>query len=320
MDRLLARLSEQQAVLSQQNEALSLLEDDPSTRLRVPDHASSTNSLPITPATEGFSSTAPSTRPASVTLDESRSESDEVLRLKLQLAQAQNKISKLDQELAHSRSFNTEAEPQPVITGRATSAAAVRDSTWATTDDAGSDTSDAMSATAFNRTRGIWGNAKGSFATSNTQPSGNEPQPGTWFGGRGFNLGCSDANNAYSMVEGYRSDRLSPDADMSMRHPANRRVNRYDPRANNHHQFNNVGYNAMNNAVAQFDAMSGLPISTGSLTVPPGLGSMNMAGYPAYQQQPAGTPLSPHASEFTSKTNWKPEVCNPLLQFLSVDN
>ncbi|KAK2939132.1 hypothetical protein FoTM2_002350 [Fusarium oxysporum f. sp. vasinfectum] len=112
VDKFLAKLSEQQSALNQQNDA-NKLRDETNQYARAFDHASSSNSLPVTPATDAFPSTAPTTRPASATLDEARSESEEVMRLKLQLAQAQNEISKLDQELAETRVVKTTADVPP---------------------------------------------------------------------------------------------------------------------------------------------------------------------------------------------------------------
>src|SRR6478609_5193164 len=92
MDKLLAKLTEQQSAvdtLKANEEAIQYA--------RSFDHASSSNSLPVAPATDAFPSTAPTARPASAALDDARGESEEVVRLKAQLAQAENKISKLGQ-------------------------------------------------------------------------------------------------------------------------------------------------------------------------------------------------------------------------------
>lgn len=314
MDKLLAKLSEQKAVLNQQNEALRSGDDNITMCQRLPGHTSSSNSLPITPASEGFSSTAPSTRPASATLDDARPETDEVLRLKLQLAQAQNKISKLDQELS-TRSFKEgESDMYPIHMPRNMGTAS-RESTWSIVDDDQSDISDNLSTTAFGRAKGIWGNPKGpNFA--NNGPIGttsNEPQPGSWLGNRAFNTGFPEAPVSYQLMEGYRGERLSPDSDLVMRQSANRRVHRYDHRISNSHHVANMGYNPIGGGqMAQYEAVGGGggggAMPSGPLAPPPGLGALGIGGYPGYQQQPVGTPLSPHASEFTSKTGWKNEV------------
>lgn len=310
MDKLLARLSEQQAILSQQNEALKSSEEEKSNAYsRSTDAASSSSSLPITPATDAFSSAAPTHRPASATLDDSRPEADEVLRLKLQLAQAQSQISKLDQELAKTRALKTEIDV-PTIGGIRTMATAARDNTWAVADDAQSDTSDALSASAFGRTRGIWGNSKPAFVGNMSQSATSESSPASWFGGRGFSQGYVDSNTPYPVLDGCRGDRLTPDPDLLMRPSgASRRGNRFDSRFNSA-QYGS-GFGGVGGPVNQFDSM-GESLSSVAVNAPPGLGPAGMSVYPSYQQQPIGTPLSPHASEFTSKASWKAEVSQPL--------
>ncbi|KAH6891151.1 armadillo-type protein [Thelonectria olida] len=304
MDKLLAKLSEQQAVLTQQNEALKSSDDD-SVYARVLDHASSSNSLPITPATDAFPSTAPTTRPASA---EGRGENDEVRCLKLQLAHAQNEISKLDRELAHTRSNKEEHEPSSFGFRNATQVS--RESTWGPLDDARSDTSDALSATAFNRTRGIWGNAKGSYGNTTLQAPVVEPTPSSWLGGRGFNQGYGEPSTTpYPMIEGYRGDRLTPDPEI-IRSGHNRRGNRYESRYNSPQPFNN-GYNGgYNNPGTQSDFM-GPPMPINSGNVSQGITPMGMGAFAPYQPQTMGTPLSPHASEFTSKVSWKTDSDAP---------
>ncbi|KAG5975908.1 hypothetical protein E4U55_007532 [Claviceps digitariae] len=310
MDKLLARLSEQKAVLNQQNEALRSGDDEASTCQRLPVHTSSSNSLPITPATEGFSSTAPSTRPASANLDDARPESDEVLRLKLQLAQAENKISILDQELATRPFTGSDSDMHPMHMNRNLGTAS-RESAWSIVDDDQSDTSDNLSSTAFCRAKGIWGNPKGpNFVSNGSQgTNNNEPQPGNWLGNRAFNTGFPEAAAPFQLMEGYRGDRLSPESDLVMRQAASRRPHRYDHRISNSHHIASMGYNPIGGGpMPQFDAMGGGGVASGSLAPPPGLGALGIGGYSGYQQQPAGTTLSPHASEFTSKTSWKNEA------------
>lgn len=305
MDKLLAKLSEQQAILAKQNAALKSAEDEP-VFSRTLEHASSSNSLPVTPATDAFPSTAPTTRPASASLEDSRLDNEEVLRLKLQLAQAQNEITKLDQELAHTRTGKAEPEPTNFGYPRC-SATNARDSPWGTPEDAQSDTSDGVSATNFNRTRGIWNHPKASFASTSIQNPVPEPSPGTWFGAgaRPYNQGYPEAGAPYPIVDNYRSDRLSPDSDM-LRSAGGRRANRYENRFNSPQPFGN-GYGGYSGTPGQADYM-GSPIPGTPINAPQGLSPMNLSLYPQYQPQPIGTPLSPHASEFTSKGAWNSDV------------
>jgi hypothetical protein len=297
MDKLLAKLSEQQAALSQQHEAFKSVEDDPYSS-KNHDQGSSSNSLPVTPATDGFPTTAPTTRPASANVDE-RPEGEEVLRLKLQLAQAQNHISKLDQELAHNR------KPEPENLGLGPRG-------WQAPEDGQSDTSDTVSTTTFNRTRGIWGNPKASFANAPIQAPIAEPSPAHWLGGR---AGPSflDSQTTFSVVDAPRPERLTPDSDLLMRAQGGRRGNRFDSRMNSPQQFNNPcgGFNPPN---PQYDSMlngplARAPMPPGPMSGPQGLSPMNMGMFPPQGQQAVGTQLSPYASEFTSKSAWGNEVC-----------
>ncbi|KAH6610246.1 meiotic coiled-coil 2 [Trichoderma cornu-damae] len=302
------RLPEQHIVLNQHHQAQKIGEDEGSF-LRVLDQVSSSASLPITPVTEGFSSTAPTTRPASVALDDSRPDAEEVFRLKLQLAQARNHISKLDQELAHSRSVK---ESEITI---ARTEAISRESIWGrgVPDDSQSDTSDSLSAAALSRARGIWGSTKGSFASSTSlQPPAPEPSPGHWFGGRGFNQACVDSNSPYMLIDSHRAERQAADQDLIMRPQSTRRGPRFDSRMNTNHQFGSSLVN-LNNQAHHFDSIGspvpapvpapGAHVNVGSAMTPLGINI-----YPPFHQQAMGTPLSPHASEFTSKAGWKNEV------------
>lgn len=311
MDKLMAKLSEQQAILNQQNVALKSGDDD-GTQPGVLEQASSSNSLPITPATDAFPSTTPSTRPASALVGESASENDEVLRLKLQLAQAQTQITKLDQELAHTRVTKPNLEPQGLGVHRSTKVATRENTSWGIPEDARSDTSDALSATAFNHHR-IWGNSK-TNATANVtqQMSITDPLPAPWTGNRVFSQPFTEHSTPYPSMDGYRTGQNSPDPDVVIRPPSNRRGSRYDNRTNAPSGYNN-GYGAFgtfNGGTNHYEPLNG-SIANGPMNIQPGpapLG-LGMGMYAPYQQQqPVGTPLSPHASEFTSKSEWKTEV------------
>ncbi|KAF5019351.1 hypothetical protein F66182_8640 [Fusarium sp. NRRL 66182] len=304
MDKLLAKLSEQQAVLSQQNDALKS-RDEGTQYARGFDHASSSNSLPVTPATDAFPSTAPTTRPASATYEDSHSDSDEVTRLKMQLAQAHNEITKLDQELSETRVVKP--EPDPPAFGFRGPVYPSREGAWASPDDTRSDTSDAMSASVFSRTRGIWGTQAAPFANTLQAPVA-EPTPGKWLGGRVFNPSCQEPTGTpYPLMDSYRGDRLTPDSEM-VRSNHGRRGNRYDSRFNSPQPFG-PGYGGGYNSPANHPDYVGSPVPGAPMNIPShGLSPMGV--YPPYAG-PAGTALSPHASEFTSKAGWKNEVMSP---------
>lgn len=303
MDKLLARLSEQQAVLNQQNETLKSSEerDFPGGNA---ENNSSSNSLPVTPATDGFTSTAATTRPASAALDTSvNQDTDEILRLKLELAQAQNHISKLDQELAVNRNIKTEMEPLGNIMARG-SAPALHASPWPPPEDSHSDISDSMSADAFGRPRGAWSNSRGPLPNPALQMQTAEPAPGHWLGGRGFNQVGMDTASIYAVP----GDRGPTDSDAFVRHPG-RRNNRLDNRAAPQYGGGYGGYQGYNGLQNQPDGMYTGPKPNINLPSPSpqNMPPMAMNMYPQYQQ-PMATALSPHASEFTSKATWKNEV------------
>ncbi|KAF5000006.1 hypothetical protein FGRMN_2087 [Fusarium graminum] len=292
MDKLLAKLSEQ-------NEALKS-RDEGSQYARAFDHASSSNSMPVTPATDAFPSTAPTTRPASATVDDTRDENEEVVRLKLQLAQAKSEISKLDQELAETRVIKP--GPDTSTFGIRGPVYNSRESVWGSPDDAHSDTSEAMSASNFNRTREIWGSQPGPFANTLQAPVA-EPAPGKWLGGRAFNQPLPEPTvTPYSTMDGYRSERLTPDIEL-MRSNYGRRGNRFEDRFNSPQPCGS-GHGGYNSPVNQTDFMGG-PAPGAPMNAPQGLGPMGV--YPPYLDH-VGTPLSPHASEFTSSSGWKSEV------------
>lgn len=300
MDKLLAKLTEQQSKFVPGE---LKAEDDDDSYGRLHDNGSSSNSLPITPATDGFPTTAPTTRPASATLDGSRQDPDEVLRLKLQLAQAQNHISKLDHELAQSRNGGSDCGGAETTQSRFSGGQFGRENPWASGEDAQSDTSDPLSAKAFAQSRGIWANPKGSFTTTSLPASAVEPSPGNWLGGRGFSPAYLDSTSALNPSEAYRGDRLEPDNDLLSRQGANRRPNRFDARLSAPQGYN-VSYGTVD---SQFDA-GGSSMPVGNTGMAPSHNHVGVNLYPQYQPQPIGTPLSPHASEFTSKAGWKSEV------------
>lgn len=194
------------------------------------------------------------------------------------------------------------------------SLATSRDAIWAATDDTQSDTSEPLSTNTFNRTRGIWGNPKAPYGNPPGPASISEPSPGNWFGGRGFNQGYPDSSTVYSGIESCRTDRLTPDSDILMRSNGGRRGNRYDSRMNSPQPF--VGtFGAFAGPPAQYDSMAGGGMQGGPMA---GVSMQPSHGMPMYTQHPqaVGTPLSPYASEFTSKSNWKTEVSIPMFSFL----
>jgi hypothetical protein len=330
MDKLYAKLSEQHSIMQQQQEAQKA-SDDEALYTRGFEQQSSCSSLPPTPAAEGFSApSAPTTRCASATPGEGQPTSEEVLRLKLELAQAQNKISRLDHELANTRIVNPDSEgttaalapeqdyssvaaPSVSPTASRISGGSMalnasnklppfsREHSWIAQDDAPSDIGEALPATGFNRPRGIWNNYKSAFGTPFPQGQAmmDGAQPVPWGNNRISNY---EPQFAPSGMDLYRQDRIVPDQDV-MR-PVGRRGNRYD---NRYGSSNNFGGGFGNYGMGPAPYELGHGYSTGPQSM---MGSgMGMGMYSPYQQQPVGTALSPHATEFTSLgAPWKGEV------------
>lgn len=326
MDKLLAKLTEQQAVLHQQNEALKSADGD--NMFPRGFGKPSSGSQPITPAADSVVATAGSlTRPTSAT---SQSASDEVIRLKLELAQAQNKISHLEAQTRLVKSdsgrntplglcgpdlpsagtdlsFDRLAVPAP-SNGGGSRMPFARQSGWPGQDDSrAADVSDAFPAGGLTRTKSIW-NTKpafpNSFANVAPGPIGSGPQPVPWSNPRSSAQPFNESTGPFSPpdIESYRSERLTPDPDM-VRPSSSRRGNRFDNRFGATGGFGSNFGSYMGGGA--YDGTAGY--GTGSQS---GLGgNMAMSLFPPYQQQSMTSSLSPHASEFTAAGGpWKTEV------------
>ncbi|KAI5864182.1 ARM repeat-containing protein [Durotheca rogersii] len=317
MDQLLEKLSQRQAALQMQGDSVNVADD--ATHSATAEHGSSSNSVPMTPAVEIFGENAPTMRPASAVLDDGESNTKEILRLKLELAQAQNKISHLDSELSQTRQarpgLEHSASYSPVDTGMSSGIqtapnpprisgppyhnpssqqVAAREGGWPAFDDSRSDTSDALSATGFNRSRDIWGpNKSGQGSLVQSGFSGSEVAQSSHWGGRGVTPGYMDPGLAFepSAPGGYRGGgHLTPDFDLAAsRSTGSRRNNRFDNRF------------VMPQLASQSAYASGFNYGTSPYEpVPTPASGSGM--YSNYQPTPIGTSLSPLASEFTSAT------------------
>jgi len=337
MDLLLAKLSEQQAVINKQHEALKTVKDISYTRTVDYVNTSSGSSALTTPATDHFVSIAPSTGYATPA-DEGTTQpsAEEVLRLKLELEQAKGKIARMDQELTQTRitkhtieqAIGTASEAdfplsQPNEMGHlhTTLNATVRpsfghDNSWSGQEDARSDTSDALSAGGFNRARAIWSN-NGSYpgAMPGFQGPPTSFPHGAWVG-RGFGQQFGEHSMSFGPPMGnFRGDHLMPGLDSGMGPPGDRRTNirnkgRFAPR-------NTGGFPdaASNNS---FEGLNLPPLGYGSVAGMAGGGAaavggpmnfgMGNGGSMDNHPQPIGTPLSPFAPEFTSAGAWKSDV------------
>ena len=336
MDKLLAQLAQHPSVKSELPEATDAEDHLP----RSLEHQSSSSSLPITPATDTFAPTAPTTRSASTTPNEGKMATEEVLRLKLELAQAQNKISRLDHELAQSRlagqasgratpAVTSDLDIVPGIGSPGTSrgpthtyqpmpkAPIVGDNAWIQQqDDCRSDVSDSVPSVSLGRGRPGWNNNKPGF--QNVYPQGashgsDGQHTVPWPNNRNNSFG--DACYAPpATIDHYRSDRMTPDHEV-MRPSAGRRGSRYDNRFGTNPGYAS-GYPGYNTAPGQYESSSAY--AGGAPGALPG-GGAGMNIYTGYPQQPVGTPLSPHATEFTAAgAPWKAEVrINHALQTVS---
>jgi hypothetical protein len=356
MDKLLAKLSEQQDALAKQRELLKSSEE-PAAYDRTLEYVSGA-SIPaiVAPAVDGFNiSTVPTEEPARLAGDSpSQLPDDEVLRLKLELEAAKGRIARMDQELAQTRItkhtldqvIGSPSELDFPVGQQAEGSGhrfiqqdfkpnvrsqAHRDLSWAAQDDSRSDTSDALSASGFNRARAIWANGpKPAFPgtqapATNFQPS--EAVAATQWMNRGFGQTFVDAPMQYTdaPISTFRSDRIMLDSDVLMAPPAGRRNNpggRFTNRAVGSFSYagSSGSYDGFTPVTAQYGPANGMGGGVGAsmgMRVPAG---MSTGMYSGYQPQPIGTPLSPHAPEFTSSTGWKSDVstaqCTPFWTLL----
>ncbi|MBE3047538.1 hypothetical protein IMZ48_34500 [Candidatus Bathyarchaeota archaeon] len=306
---ILARLSEQNDVLAQQSEALKFT--DGKAPARGLEHTSSSASVPVTPATDIFPSAGPSTRPASTSVNRADS-GEEVLQLKMKLAETQAKLSRLE-DRSDSQGFR-EMDPaqsqshsqMPVL---------VHESIWAN-EESFSDTGDTLTTIPPNRAPSsvmFNGNLRAPIHGIGIPPPSSESSNGSsWFGPRNsFNQTFVDAGNPYHPADGYRSSgRLSPDSDMFPRPAAGRRGVQFNGRFASPGPINgSFGPGPYNQPIGQpIGGYDMVPTQhAGGASLVPGPQGMGMGVYPGYQ--PPATALSPHATEFTSGSGWKNEVC-----------
>ncbi|TAQ90794.1 hypothetical protein B7494_g843 [Chlorociboria aeruginascens] len=340
MDGLLAKLSEHGATLKKQHEAMKSSEDSMANP-RVMDYLSTgSSSIPITPATDIFNSTGPTTASASIVGDDmDQPNVEEVLRLKLELEAAKGRIARMDQELAQNRitkhtidqaiGSSSEADfsmPTPEVADprlnhlhNALNAARpqfVRDSSWAaqSQEDVRSEAgSDALSAGGFNRGRDIWTSGKQPFSGFPGPLPFHPPESNQWTG-RPFGQPFVDPAMPYPgpPMNGFRNDRMMLEQDFIMPPPMGRRNNiggRFNNRNGGPYSANTSSYDGYTPSSTPYGSVSvignGVPAPMGS---PIGMGMNLPSGmYSGYQPAPIGTPLSPHAPEFTAGA-WKPEA------------
>jgi hypothetical protein len=345
MDKLLAKLSEQQEALSKQRELLKS-SDDQVAYTRTAEYVSGTSTVALTTSALNSlnASTASTTNTPSPAGDDAAPPSaEEVLRLKLELEAAKSKLARMDEELAQSRItkhtldqvIGTPSEfdfpvgqevddadirvnnLQQGITPRGRSQIN-RDLSWAAGDDSRSDTSDTLSASGFNRAHAIWGNRpKPSFpaahpAAANFQPS--EALAASQWMNRGFGQPFVDTPMQYAgaHMNTFRGDRMISDPDLLMAPPTGRRNNvasRFNNRAAGPFSYagSSGAYDGYTPVSSSYGSANGVGAGVGT-SIGLGMSGLSAGMYSGYQPQPIGTPLSPHAPEFTSSTGWKGDV------------
>ncbi|KAL2759670.1 hypothetical protein ACRALDRAFT_1054313 [Sodiomyces alcalophilus JCM 7366] len=325
-DKLLARLSEQEDALENQRRILKNTSGNGGFYTAAFDNAPTSSSVPVTPGIEDPDMTAPSTRPASASHTESGSArdclnatggSDELSRLKMELAKAQSQISRLDQELSQTRDVTkVQNEPPALKPGFFNERDTIhrgpdlynQDGLWTVRDEEHCDATNGVAGGATHRARSQWGNnSKGVWQGPNiAEPV---PQPlstaGSWFAGtRGFSHGFMDPNGPYS-VDGPRMETMTPEPDILMRPFGGRRSSHFGSRYSSPHPYTSSNYGGFSPAPSQFESMAG-PVNGGPGSV---VSSCNggIPAYPSFNPQAVGTRLSPHATEFQSNVGWKDE-------------
>ncbi|KAH8820568.1 armadillo-type protein [Xylogone sp. PMI_703] len=332
VDMLLAKLSEQQAEINKQHNALKA-EDEIPTHTRILEYISA-SATSNSPANADVVDCPTSTAGPSLSVNESQATAEDVLRLKLELQLARGKIARMDQELAQNRITKHTIDQaigsmsdtdfqmtQSDISRRsltpvhpsldATIRSQINPNTWATQDDVHSDVSDALSAGGFNRSRAVWANAGRQHLKATTAPF---QQPGMasscpWMG-REYGTQFCDPSSPFidqNTNPPFRNDRMAtPDF---LAQPAIGRRNNMSSRLGDR---NGAAYSYAGNAGRYDNLAASTTYTPGNIGV--GLSSlggpipnhinmaMNVAGgsFSGYQPQPIGTPLSPHAPEFTS--------------------
>ncbi|RKF73567.1 Pumilio-like protein 6, chloroplastic [Golovinomyces cichoracearum] len=340
MEKLLAKLSKQHAAISQQHAALKS-SDEITSYSHITEYVSPSSSTPVTPElTEPYNRTTANSSSSEVGDVRYVPNIVELTRLKIELEAAKGKIARMDQELAQTRitkhtldqAIGSASEVDFPLNnfsdknfGNFQSSSSVppsllhHDNSWAVKDDSRSETSESLSASGFNRSRNIWGNV--------TKPVFSGIQPGaqpfqqnsanfdhTQYMSRNFGQPFVETPVAYSgpPVSNFRCDRMMPESETVLNQSPNRRAlvgGRFNNRSNVFLQYSgsNCSIDGFTNGSVGSMSVSSSQSGLGTGLTPNISSGMNM--YNTYQPQPIGTPLSPHAPEFTSSSSyWKSDV------------
>lgn len=342
MHKLLARLSQQQAAINQQHNALRS-SDETNSYSPVDDYVSVLSSTPITPdLTEPYNGINANGSSDGGCEDRFVPNIEELTRLKFELEAAKSKIARMDQELAQTRITrhtldqvigstsevdshicNSQVNNFKDFPNSYNGALSKPENFWAIHDDNRSDCSDPISTNGFNRSRNIWSNVtRPAFnsvqpiAQTFQQPSANIDQ--AQFMSRNFGQPFieSSLNFTGGQFNEPRSEQLIKDPEVMVNTSINQRT-QINGRLNNHDN----GLIQYARSKCSLDGYHGSPVSNisgNNLGLTNGANSNSASGlriHSNYQPQPIGTRLSPHAPEFTSSSNWKGDVNNNFLDF-----
>ena len=332
MDKLLAKLSEQQVLLEHQKSVL----DSSETNITCSElDGSMSSSVPLTPATDTFSGT-----PGTEDSDEEKTiqlDPAEMLRLKKELDAAKNKIARQEQELSQTRIIKhtfeqargppslliTAGKSDPVVSTTANIQEAFntsnrpfsqRQEVISNHDDARSEISDAVSAGAYHRAQTIWsGSAAQNYNHSLINPGNQQFQAPTNIWGQGGKqwghrpmatalppLMVPQQQQMHRTYSGPTSPMSSVShygSDLGQFHGGQglRRSNTQNSRSDSAFTHTrNTGWDAYGS-----NTDGGLA----NLGPPSSFQPMGMFQAPmSYQPRPIGTPLSPTAAEFTTSS------------------
>ena len=316
MDTLLAKLSEQQALLAKKNKpAMSTTGSDEENI--NPGDGSSSGSTHLTPNSDGHNKAQNMQDQGPMV----RQDAAELARLKRELDEAKDRLARQAQEINQSRvikqsldqtmSATSDMAMSPILANHTGQYPPVGRQGWNTHDDLRSETSD------YNAPPSIWS------GPSRNGPNQTMQTDSAWGfgGGRPFNPRGSgnpmSLSYQQSMSQRNYSVPVSPPGSSN-----GRGMNEFN--AFNHGrgfgQFSSS--NNRNNSVfgprnSNFDMFSaGPPVSSAETFnlggMNPGSAYQNMGVYQGYQPQPIGTPLSPTANEFRAgqggSNPWNPAV------------
>lgn len=351
MDNLLAKLSEQQAILEKQTNALKPVNEETANHQKAD---SSSGSVPLTPGSDSFSRTHSGDEKDNGNAVKPNTE--EMARLKKELDAAKDQIARQKKELDQTRAirhgldqaastssdvgvgFNSKAgvpvtHPAPLNPGIRLNG--MRQDTWSHNDDARSDLSDAISAGVLNTTHNMWSTSArpafniGPLAPTNQQfqqPTSTWGQPGArpWshrpIGSALQSLGMPQQQHLQQRTFSGPASSISGTEGRAFGEFNQLQNGTGLRRSNTQNNRNSSLFPVHRNN--GWDMYAGLDVINTAMNPAAAFQSVGM--YPAamqYQPRPIGTPLSPTAEEFRttqpSATPWNVAVsfwicCNLL--------